>query len=287
MSNESWFVVNKVAEGVTQIAEPLHAENIKSYLVEGDRYVAVIDTGLGVGDFRGLVRECSEREPIVLLTHAHWDHIGGACAFPEVLVHPSEAYAVRRGVPNAMMRTLFGEEAIRPTALPAWFDVNTAAIPGCEPTGALNAGDRIELGGRSLEVLHTPGHSPGGVSLYDRATGILFAGDAINYGGIWLYLPRSDAAAYRATLQRLVEFIETHDVRAIYSAHADVPLEPAHVREARDAYEEIWTGERTPDSHEQFDIGFPERVPSDVFECGRFTFLLGSGRYGAWQSTSA
>lgn len=262
------------------IAEPLHAENVKSYLVEGERHVAVIDTGLGVGDFPAVVRRESSLDPIVLLTHAHWDHIGGACHFPHVLVHPLEAYAVRRGFPNAMMRMMFGPDSVRKLALPPGFNIATAAIPGCEPTGELNDGDRIDLGGRTLEVIHTPGHSPGGVSFLDRESGILFTGDAINYSEIWLYLPRSDAAAFRATLRRLAQVVATEGVRAIYSAHASVPMDPRHIEEALAAFEDIWTGRTTPTRHTAFDIGFPEKVPADVFECGRFTFLLGTGRYG-------
>ncbi len=63
---------------VWSIAEPGHVEQVHSYLIEGERDVAVLDTGMGVGDFRGLVRELSDRDPLVVQSHAHWDHIGAS-----------------------------------------------------------------------------------------------------------------------------------------------------------------------------------------------------------------
>src|SRR5215210_9349830 len=99
-----WFVVRELGQGITVIGEPLHAEDIKSYLVEGERDVAVIDTGLGIGDFPAVVAELSDKQPVVLQTHGHWDHIGHSYAYERVLIHPSEAYTLERGFPNDMYR---------------------------------------------------------------------------------------------------------------------------------------------------------------------------------------
>jgi glyoxylase-like metal-dependent hydrolase (beta-lactamase superfamily II) len=280
-----WFEVSVVAPGVTCIAEPRHAEDVKSYLVEGARDVAVIDTGLGVGDFGGLVRSLTDRDPLVLQTHGHWDHIGGSSAFARVLIHPNEAYALRRGFSNTQFRWVMTEEYVAGAALPEGFDLTTAAIPPVEPTGELCDGDVIDLGGRQLEVVFTPGHSPGGVSFLDRANRLLVCGDAVHCGRLWLHLPRSDAAAWRTTIQRLCAL--STDVDAIYCAHGPAPFDPALLGEMRDAYEEIWRGERRPTSHEAFDIGFPEPVPTDVFDCGPFGFYLATGRYGVALEGSA
>jgi glyoxylase-like metal-dependent hydrolase (beta-lactamase superfamily II) len=274
---QDWFEVERIAPGVTLVGEPMHSEAVKSYLVEGERDVAVIDTGLGVGDFAAAVRELSDRDPIVLQTHAHWDHIGGTHAFQRILVHPNEAYALRRGFLNHMYRPLFTEERRAGKTFPPGFDPDTAEIPACEPTGELNHGDTIDLGGRVLEVFHTPGHSQGGVSFLDRAARLLFVGDAVNFGGTWLFLPRSDAAAFRTTIHLLAELSAHAD--AIYPAHGPVPMRPKDIQRIAAAFEEVWAG-RAPDDHKQWDIGFPEPVPVDVHKFGRFAFLLGTGRYG-------
>src|SRR5215208_3984455 len=79
------------------IREPYHIEDVKSYLIEGSRDVAVLDTGTGAGDFAGLVASLSSRHPRVLQTHSDWDHIGASFRFDDVLVHPSEAEKLRAG----------------------------------------------------------------------------------------------------------------------------------------------------------------------------------------------
>ena len=66
MAEQEWFEVRRFPHGITAIGEPHHREDVKSYLIEGDRDVAVLDTGMGVGDFSGLVSTVSDRQPRVL-----------------------------------------------------------------------------------------------------------------------------------------------------------------------------------------------------------------------------
>src|ERR671910_359080 len=97
LQDQDWFEVRRFPHAVTMIREPHHREDVKSYLIEGSRDVAVLDTGTGAGDFAGLVASLSARRPRVLQTHADWDHIGASFRFDEVLVHPSEAEKLRAG----------------------------------------------------------------------------------------------------------------------------------------------------------------------------------------------
>ena len=157
MAESDWFEVQRFPNAVTMIREPHHSEDVKSYLVEGDRDIAVLDTGLGVGDFSGLVASLSSRRPRVLQTHAHWDHIGATHQFDDVAVHPSEAEGLRRGYPPDRYHAQFTPELAEVSRLPGTFDP-AIGIPGIEPTSWINHGDRFDLGGRELEVFHTPGH---------------------------------------------------------------------------------------------------------------------------------
>lgn len=250
------------------IAEPGHHEDVKSYLVEGDREVAVLDTGMGVGDFAGLVRSLSDKLPIVLHSHAHFDHIGASADYERVLVHASEADVFRTGCPNEQFRPWFSPQYLNEIPLPEGFNPESASIPGTEPSGFLSHGDRIELGGRVLEVYHTPGHSPGGITLFDRDAGALFPGDAVYAGPMFAFRGNSDPAAYRESLALLALLSES--ATAVYPSHNEVPLSPQTVRNMHQAYEEIWAG-RTPDDTNS------ER---DVFRFSGFSFALAPGRYG-------
>lgn len=268
MTSHGWFDVVKFAGGITMIAEPGHYEDVKSYLVEGERDVAVLDTGMGVGDFSGIVQSLSNREPIVLHSHAHFDHIGASSKFQRVLVHPTEADDLRAGYSNERFKRWFSPEYLNEIPLPEGFNPEEAEIPGKEPTGLLNHGDAIDLGGQTLEAFHTPGHSPGGITLLDREGRALFPGDAVYAGPMFSYREGSDPVSYRKSLRLLAELAAVVDV--VYPSHNTVPILPDDVKRMHEAYEEIWVG-RKPDE------STPER---DVFRYDAFSFWLAPGRYG-------
>ncbi len=280
MPASTWFEVIDAGHGVTIIREPLGDDDVKSYLVEGARDVAVLDTGMGIDDFRGLVAQRSDRQPIVLHSHSHWDHIGDSYKFERVLIHASEADDLRRGAEWGSYSNWFPPEFIAAHPLPATFDPATAGIPGCEPSGLLRHGDSIDLGGRRLEVFHTPGHSPGGITLLDREQRLLFPGDAINFGTLYLFFEGCDPAAYRATLNLLADLAPHVD--AVYPSHGGWPMSPADLLAARDGYEEVWAG-RPPDATELVDVaGTPTLL--DVHDVGDYRYLLAPGSYGERES---
>ena len=265
LPDQGWFEVRRFPHPNTKIREPHHFEDVKSYLIEGSRDVAVLDTGTGAGDFAGLVGSLSSRRPRVLQTHADWDHIGASYRFEEVLVHPSEAEKLRAGYPAARYTAEFSPELADISRLPRDFDPS-AGIPGCIPTGSLEHGDRIDLGERVLEIFHTPGHSPGGVSFLDREARALFVGDLLYLGPMLLFFPGGDPAAFRESLSLAAELVE--DIDVIYPAHDSVPLVPADVRAIRDAYETVWAG-RAPD---RYDTLYGYRAAVHEFE--RFSFNM-------------
>jgi glyoxylase-like metal-dependent hydrolase (beta-lactamase superfamily II) len=267
-AGQGWFEVRRFPHAVTMIREPYHREDVKSYLIEGSRDVAVLDTGTGAGDFAGLVASLSSRRPRVLQTHADWDHIGASFRFDEVLVHPSEAEALRSGYAADRYVEEFLPESVDSSRLPSDFDPSSG-IPGCTPTGWLEHGDRIDLGERVLELLHTPGHSPGGVSFLDREARVFFVGDLLYLGPMLLFFPGGDPAAFRESLHRAAEVVA--DVDTIYPAHDSVPLVPDDVRAIRNAYELVWAG-KMPDRHDSL---YGYRCAIHEFE--RFSFCMPPG----------
>jgi len=267
-TDQGWFEVRRFPHAVTMIREPHHREDVKSYLIEGSRDVAVLDTGTGAADFAGLVASLSSRRPRVLQTHADWDHIGASFRFDEVLVHPSEAEKLRAGYAADRFAAEFTRASVDPARLPGDFDPSSG-IPGCAPTGSLEHGDRIDLGGRVLEVFHTPGHSPGGVSFLDREARAIFVGDLLYLGRMLLFFPGGDPVAFRDSLRLAAEIVDEVDL--IYPAHDSVPLTPDDVRAIRDAYETVWAG-RAPDRH-----GTLYGYRAAIHEFERFSFNMPPG----------
>lgn len=265
MPSHGWFDVAEIGPGVWMIHEPGHAEQVHSYLIEGSRDVAVLDTGMGVGDFPGLVASLTDKAPLVVHSHAHWDHVGASSHFDRVLVHLSEAQDLLAGYPNEALREWFADEHLRGIPLPDSFDIRSAEIAGARATGYLHHGDVIDLGDREIEILHTPGHSPGGITVLDRTSRVLFPADAVNLGALYLFGHQADLHAYGIALDRLVAVLD--DVDQVYPSHYEVPMAPDDIRATREAYHEILAG-RPPDSVE------PNR---EVYDYGAFVFWIRPG----------
>lgn len=105
----------------------------------------------------------------IVLTHSHWDHIADVKPIKDATRAP--IYIHELDVPNL--------ENPGSDGLPCWIP-----IPPMHPDVLIAEGDRISVGNRSFEVIHTPGHSPGSICLHDRQHHILFSGDTLFQGTI-------------------------------------------------------------------------------------------------------
>ena len=244
-----WFEVVELEPGVHAIGESLHDENVACFLVEGRDRAALIDAGTGIGDLRGLVEELTSLPLTLVISHSHWDHVGSVSRFSgwaEVLVHPLEASRLRAGVPNERMRSYVGGDHLR-GAPPAGLDLDRIEITGVDPDGYLDDGSIVDLGGRTLEVLHVPGHSPGLLALLDRDSGALFTTDAVYGGSLYAHLPGVDFPGYVETARRLGAL--EPEIRNVYPSHNERRLEPAILGRVDRAFREVADGRR-PDAIE-------------------------------------
>jgi glyoxylase-like metal-dependent hydrolase (beta-lactamase superfamily II) len=214
-----WFHVTALADGVWQLTEPGH---VCSWLVEGETRAALIDTGCGFAPIRPVVEALTDRPVLVVQTHHHVDHIGGSHEFDDVVIHPLGVDGLAAGVPEEVMagylryaaemeaafepyaglderffHLLEDAHRIRPRPPGPW------RIPAVAATGTIDEGDVVDLGGRRLRVLHTPGHSRDCVSLDLVGERLLFGGDTVNTGPVYTQMPDSDVAQLRASLARL------------------------------------------------------------------------------------
>jgi glyoxylase-like metal-dependent hydrolase (beta-lactamase superfamily II) len=199
------------------IAPNVHAIQllrVKAHAILEDDGVTLVDAGYA-GSLPRLTKGLAElgrsldQVRRVICTHGHPDHAGGARALAdqgiEILMHPADAANLHTDLPSAIRQPSRGRI----------FAAMTPPLPTFTP---MAGGDVLPvLGG--LEVIHTPGHTPGSVCLYARESGLLFVGDALQrrFGRVSAAsgLYSDDAAAARASLQRLVGL----DVKTVIFSH--------------------------------------------------------------------
>ena len=268
MAKRPWFKVHQHGNRIIRIDEHGHRHRINSYLVEGDRDVAVIDAGMGFANFKELADTLSDRDPIVLLTHAHWDHVGDAYLYDRVYVHESEADDLRIGTTNRQLRPWFDERHLFGVEYPPETDPASRRIPGVEPTGYLNEGDIFDLGNRELEVIHTPGHSIGSVSFLDRANRAIFTGDAVYEGVLLINFGGTDAETYRETFKKFAALAPEFD--HVYGAHMHAPMDAALLPVIYETYERVVAGQIPP--HRRIE-------QADVYKFDGFGFWMRPGFY--------
>lgn len=240
---QEWFDVQPVAPGVTAIGEPFHAEHVISYLIEGRDRAILLDTGMGVGDLAAVVRGLTALPVSVVNSHAHWDHIGANWRYDDIAIHRAEAHRLPLGVPNDELFPWFGPESLtRMPPLP--FDRATFAIPPSLPMRLLNGGERLDLGGRQLDLLHAPGHSPGGIVLLDESNGLLFSTDVAYPEPLYAFGDDVDWPAYLVSMRMLAGLAPS--LAQVFGSHGSPSMAPAMLIDMQAALEAIDAG-RAPD----------------------------------------
>jgi hydroxyacylglutathione hydrolase len=200
--------------------------NCNIYAIVGSRETALIDTGCGfdVPALLESIRSHGLELPqitLALLTHTHWDHARGAAAV-------KRATGCRIAVHRAGRETL--EHG-------PWLELGTGrpspvSFAPVEVSEVFDDNDEIDLGGRVLRVLHTPGHSDDSVCFeleLEEGTRILFSGDTVSAAGKpGITTAENDFRVYRDSVERLAE----RPIDALLPGHGIFVLEAAyeHVR---------------------------------------------------------
>ncbi len=219
MPGADWFEPERFPHGITRLREPglgpLHAANV--WLVEGRDGALLIDAGVGVAPLRPVVEALTARPVTCLLTHAHYDHMGGAHEFADRAAHRFEAAALAAPTPdNTLWRGWLTDASFARAPRPG-FTMRGYALKPAPPTRLVGDGDLVDLGDRVLEILHVPGHAPGLLAVHDRAHGALFTSDALYDGRMFFDLPGSDRAAAARSIRRL----GGRRARTVHPGHGD------------------------------------------------------------------
>jgi glyoxylase-like metal-dependent hydrolase (beta-lactamase superfamily II) len=214
---EAWYETRRVGDDVTYIGEPFIKEFYRCNIwhVRGRDRDLLVDTGMGVVSLRRHVPLVTEKSCLAVASHTHFDHIGCHHEFAERLVHRDEADLLAYPTRANTLADPYVTDGIFTGLPPAPYLSAEYAVKGAPATRVLDDGDMIDLGDRQFEVIHTPGHSPGGIALHEQATGILFSGDIVYDGPLIEDAYHSNIDDYMASMERLLRL----PVRIVHGGH--------------------------------------------------------------------
>ena len=209
-------------DGYYAIYEP---SNVFGYLIVGDKAAALIDTCYGYGDLNEVVREITDLPLIIINTHGHCDHTGGNAWFKDVPCYLNErdwdlarehcGSEFRRGDAELAKHAMNLKTQEEFNCLPENFDIDAYAAMGTGDLRPVHEGDTFDLGGVTLEIYETPGHTSGGISILHKEARRMFIGDAFSLH-VWLFAPEATGRkSYIEMLNRMLnmeadEFIGGH-----------------------------------------------------------------------------
>lgn len=262
---DDWFAIEDIAPGVYAIGEPRFHQINWNYLIEGQDTVLLFDTGPGVRDISQVVRALTDFPLITLPSHLHFDHTGNLQRFQNIALAdlPVLRSCMRDGLLHAsddLFRGFLEGMVWKPVKISQWLPI----------------GSRIDLGGRQLEVLHTPGHSPDSISLFDREANILFAADFVYPGPLYAQVPGANLADYLTTSVALLTQID--DQTKIFCGHG-VPDEKGKHRAPLMGSQDISDLQKSLASLK--DSG---KTPKETTVNARMTLLANKAAYASWQA---
>lgn len=177
--------ISKLEEG-TWVVET--SDLTTMYILEGEDRAMLIDTGTKCTDLDKVVRQITSKPLDVVITHNHLDHAGNIHYFDEVYMHP--------------------------------LDSTVRDIPYEGKYIWMKEGDVFDLGGRQLEVVLMPGHTPGSIVLLDKSHNACFSGDAFGSGQVWLQLvPHVSMKDYYDSCVRMEKIMKEQGISKIYCGH--------------------------------------------------------------------
>lgn len=232
--SSSWFTIDEIDASTFGIGEYGQWMKLHSYLFIGDELAILVDTGLGVANIREVVESITELPIKVITSHAHWDHTGGHHLFDWFSAHEVEREWMEdssdreaKEIAEWLVKEPFTKAA------PADFDIEKYK-PFQGIVKNLHAdGDVFDIGGRQLEIIHTPGHSPGHVCVYERDRGYLATADLIYQGVLLGGLQYSEPEDYQRSLLRLKQLPK---IEKMLPGHGRLEIENDLLDEAIEAF---------------------------------------------------
>jgi len=214
------------------IEEKTPASQSLCYLLCGEDAALLVDTGMPFGNIKKVANKLTDLPVTAVNTHAHVDHIGSNFRFDDICYHEDdrEMFALHTD-PAYIGGELAGYALPQKAAKPFAPFIKLLLTP--KDAGNyryVRDGHVFHLGGRDVEVVHTPGHTPGCICLLDREARMLFTGDSLCEWGILLDLKGCCAPeTYLASVRRVKELSPAFD--RILPGHHGWPVDKSYTDE--------------------------------------------------------
>ena len=218
-NSQQWFEVIKHKEHLYVIRERLdeidprfYTIYINLYLIVGSHSALLIDTGCGLFPLKPIITDLAlDKNLKVINTHSHFDHIGGNHEFDEVYIHNEEMKSISMPFDITFLKD-------SPKEIVKLYENRNFIIPSANEIKSLKDEEIIDLGGISIKVIHSPGHSPGSVSLLTNKNE-LFTGDTAHYG--MMYLEKKDFPIILSSISTLLKLYKENENIEIYPSHEE------------------------------------------------------------------
>lgn len=228
-----WFTIDQIDKETNIISEYRHWEETHCYLLNGSKRSLLIDTGLGICNIYDKVIKLTGKPVTAVATHIHWDHIGGHKYFPDFYAHEDELNWLSGEFPLTMEQ-IKGMVVDR-CDLPKGYDVDIYEFFQGKPTRVLKDNEIVDIGGRFVQIVHTPGHSPGHMCFWEKERGYLFTGDLVYKDTLFAYYPSTDPEAYLNSLER----VSALPVKQVFPAHHTLDIQPEILARMRDTFRQL------------------------------------------------
>jgi glyoxylase-like metal-dependent hydrolase (beta-lactamase superfamily II) len=248
-----WFRILKLSPGTYAISEPKYWQQNVSYLILGKSSGVLFDTGPGLYSIRLVVKQLTALPVIVVPSHLHFDHVGRIQEFSNIAL--PDLPTLRHQVHSGLL-----------AETPGQYMLTSAHV--FKVTRWLRDGEELDLGGRLITVLSTPGHTPDSVTLIDRDNRMLFTGDLVNRIVTLCDVPGSDVRETASSLERLLHAVPEGSFA--HEAHAEAPITWDELTLLAHGAQQISEGHAP---RKPMCLGGLPMLQSDV---GGFTFVLPS-----------
>ncbi|MBI4015134.1 MAG: MBL fold metallo-hydrolase [Candidatus Aenigmarchaeota archaeon] len=209
------FKITKVKNNIFKIEEMLYKEHANLYLFISDNFYLLVDSGTGFWNLKEKIYKTFGNNTILLInTHGHYDHIGGNKQFSFSAIHENDLKSLTNPTKENTVSFKFSKSDMLTN--------NNESIKSLKsaPNMILHGGEKIAVGKFIFKILHTPGHSPGSISLYDEKNKTLVSGDMLYNGKLYYNLPKSDKFQYIESLKSTKKM----KVQTLLAGHNEIIL---------------------------------------------------------------